>query len=216
MNGPTDRNTVGVKIEEGVPFDGLEPRYPMPRPAGVVAHVHPSGLNMGALVAGLEPYQRAALMGMSGHALHRMIMDQMELAHGSTITLKPAPDVDVIRGHEIAMTWHDEMEGTDMLDETAPPPLVTPTDPAGPPPQALSNHVNHRDFHPSYMRVGVRIDGVERKDLKWYDVRAGLAATVDGVMLKSETIEPFWRYPENRQQRRARERWEAKHKGRGE
>lgn len=168
---------------------------------------HPSELKMDALLAHLEPYQRLALAGMSGHALHRLIVEQMELANGSTITLKPGPDVDAIRGHEVEFIAMDELE-----------PATKPveTDPAGPPPQALSNHVNHRDFHPSYMRVGVRIDGVERKDLKWYDVRAGLACTTDGVMLKSETIEPFWRYPENRQQRRARERWEAKHKGRGQ
>lgn len=103
-------------------------------------------------------------------------------------------------------------EGKDetMLDETAPPPQVE-TDPAGPPPRALSNDVNHRHFHPSYMRVGVRIDGEERSDLKWYDCAAGRAITTAGVMIKSEAIEPFWRYPENRQQRRARERWEAKH-----
>ena len=196
---------------------------------------HPSELKMDALLAHLEPYQRLALAGMSGHQLHRTALEaaakvdgvpfaglepryirfsdgamldaNMNVVDGGAkITIHGYDPAEAIRGREITAIWHDEMEGTDMLDETAPPPQAIPTDPAGPPPQALSNHVNHRDFHPSYMRVGVRIDGVERKDLKWYDVRAGLAATTDGVMLKSETIEPFWRYPENRQQRRARER----------
>lgn len=99
-----------------------------------------------------------------------------------------------------------------MLDETAPPPLVTPTDPAGPPPRALSNNSTHRHFHPSYMRVGVRIDGQERNDIRWYDMDDGRAITTGGTMITSEAIEPFWRYAESRQMRRARERWEGKRK----
>lgn len=199
-------------VQEARDKFGLPPEGVVARP---LVHFAQSGGQLiealeGRAFDGLEP----RYIRFSDGAMLDANMNVVE--GGAKITVHGYDPAEAIRGYEIDMVWHDEMEGNDMLDETAPPPLVTPTDPAGPPPRALSNNVNHRDFHPSYMRVGVRIDGVERKDLKWYDVRAGLAATTDGVMLKSDTIEPFWRYPENRQQRRARERWEAKHKGRGQ
>lgn len=194
-----------------------------PRQVAVIGHAHPSGLNAAALVrfaqSGgqiIEALEGKAYDGLEPRYIRfsdgAMLDANMKVVEGGAkITVRGYDPAEAIRGHEIDMVWHDEMEGTDMLDETAPPPLVTPTDPAGPPPRALSNNVNHRHFHPSYMRVGVRIDGKERKDLKWYDADAGQAITTEGVMIRSDAIEPFWRYPENRQQRRARERWEAKH-----
>lgn len=84
------------------------------------------------------------------------------------------------------------------------------------PPRRLTNAPNHEWFHPSYSRVGVRIDGVERNDIKAYDAD-GKCYWVTGMDLKRDVpkfaleIEPYWRYAENRQQRRARERWEETH-----
>lgn len=184
---------------------------PKPRQVAVIGHVHPSNpaALTRALIAGLEPYQRAALLGMSGPAQIAFaqsmgqIAEVVDMTNGTSITFHPAPaDPDTIRGHELEFIAMDEL--------TEAP--AAPADPAGAPPRALSNNVTHRDFHPSYLRVGVRIDGVERNDIRWYDVAAGLASTTGGVMLKSEAIEPYWRYPESRQMRRARERWEGKRK----
>lgn len=92
--------------------------------------------------------------------------------------------------------------------------IATNTD-EPPPPLRLSNDPSHRDFHPSYGRVGVRIDGAERRDCIWYDAPAGRYLTLGtgrkGDHLLAHSIEPFWRWAESRQERRARERWEAKH-----
>ena len=83
------------------------------------------------------------------------------------------------------------------------------------PPVRLTNDPNHPDFHPSYPRVGVRIDGVERNDIKWYDSKQAMfrvtGMKMTDVPKLATVIEPYWRYPENRQQRRARERWEQTH-----
>ncbi len=83
-------------------------------------------------------------------------------------------------------------------------------------PFRLTNDPNHKDFHPSYMRVGVIIDDVQRNDIMWYDAPAlqyrtrGMKMT--DVPKLATKIEPYFRHPENRQQRRARERWEATHR----
>ena len=84
------------------------------------------------------------------------------------------------------------------------------------PPSRLSSDPNHADFHPSYRRVGVRIDGQELSCLIRYDVAAGRYWTRDkpDVVCVGE-IEPFWRWAESRQERRARERWDAKSGVRG-
>lgn len=76
-------------------------------------------------------------------------------------------------------------------------------------PQRLSLLTWHKDYRPDYSRVGVKLNGEERKDVQSYDVEARELETVHRQKLYG-TIEPFWRYPETRQQRRARERWEAK------
>lgn len=88
-----------------------------------------------------------------------------------------------------------------------------PGDPTeAPPPRRLSLRPNHKDFHPSYQRVGVRVDGVERTDLEWYDVEQRMFKRLGMYQNEhAENIEPYWRYPETRQMRRARQRWEAKH-----
>ncbi|RDV06394.1 hypothetical protein DXH95_02925 [Sphingorhabdus pulchriflava] len=93
------------------------------------------------------------------------------------------------------------------------------TDDNPPPPRRLSNKIGHRDFHPSYGRVGLRFDGQERTDVRYYNMDAGtpskhsnggMIETTSGEMLFGN-VEPYWRYAESRQQRHARERWEAKH-----
>lgn len=91
----------------------------------------------------------------------------------------------------------------ELVEQKTPPP-----DPAGPP-RRLTNVVTHPDYHPSYMRVGVKVDGEDRNDIHWYDQDAGVYATNARLQpVKSGFIETYWRYPETRQQRRARERWE--------
>jgi len=81
------------------------------------------------------------------------------------------------------------------------------------PPRRLTNVVSHRDFHISFMRVGLRIDGEERNDVHWYDADRGLYSLVGPeVSIREGVVEPFWRYPESRQNRRQRERWEASRK----
>lgn len=79
-------------------------------------------------------------------------------------------------------------------------------------PRRLSIDPNSPDFHPSYQRVGVKIDGVERNDLQWYDMDRKEYMTTNKTSHLAETIEPYWRYIETRQMRRARERWEGKRK----
>lgn len=80
------------------------------------------------------------------------------------------------------------------------------------PPSRLSIDPNSPDFHPSYVRVGVRVDGKEHNDLQWYDVKRLEYMTTDKTSHLAEFIEPYWRFAESRQQRRARERWEGKRK----
>ncbi len=80
------------------------------------------------------------------------------------------------------------------------------------PPRRLSIDINSPDYHPSYVRVGVRVDGKERNDLQWYDVDKLEYMTTAKTSHLAESIEPYWRYVESRQQRRARERWEGKHR----
>jgi hypothetical protein len=80
------------------------------------------------------------------------------------------------------------------------------------PPSRLSIDPNSPDFHPSYTRVGVRVDGKERNDLQWYDVKRLEYMTTDKTSHLATSIEPYWRFVESRQQRRARERWEGKRK----
>jgi hypothetical protein len=80
-------------------------------------------------------------------------------------------------------------------------------------PDRLSNESSHHDFRPDFTRVGVRVDGVERNDIIWYDQRLGRYRTTsdahDKDAVRFGTVEPYWRHAESRQQRRARERWEA-------
>lgn len=87
------------------------------------------------------------------------------------------------------------------------------TDNTPPPPPRLSSKMGHRDFHPCYSRVGIRFDEQERSDVREYDIthEPHMLITVRGEVLYG-VVEPYWRYAESRQQRRARERWEAKHR----
>lgn len=81
----------------------------------------------------------------------------------------------------------------------------------GNPPRRLSNQIGHPDYRPDFMRVGLRIDGKERTDVNRYDCDHLLYDTSCGRNFPAESIEPYWRYQETRQLRRARERWEKQH-----
>lgn len=83
------------------------------------------------------------------------------------------------------------------------------------PPRRLSSTLGHVSYRPDALRVGVKIDGKEATTCTWYDMDLK-AYRVQGDHEKhtrlAMTIEPYWRYPETRQLRRARERWEGKQK----
>ncbi len=82
------------------------------------------------------------------------------------------------------------------------------------PPARVSSDPNHRDFHPSCKRIAVLVDGVPRDDVHWYDAPGGVFRIVgDGRkgQLHSGQVVVYWRWPESRQERRARERWDSKH-----
>ncbi len=81
-----------------------------------------------------------------------------------------------------------------------------------PPPEVLSLDPNSPVFHPCYVRVGLRIDGVERNDIAYYNVRNKSYKTARDTSHLAETIEPYWRYQPSRQQRRAEERWKGPRK----
>lgn len=81
-------------------------------------------------------------------------------------------------------------------------------------PQKLSIWTSHPDYHPSYPRIGVKFNGVERNDIQWYDLAKRSVRLNKTNELLVGDIELFWRYPESRQQRRAREAWEKKKGGR--
>lgn len=86
------------------------------------------------------------------------------------------------------------------------------------PPARLCSDPNDRDFHPCYQRVGIRFAGEERRDVFRYDAEGGaiwLVTAKKGPPLLG-AVEPFWRWHESRQERRARERHDAKHRGRPE
>jgi hypothetical protein len=75
-------------------------------------------------------------------------------------------------------------------------------------PRKLSNDPLHKDFRPDFMRVGVRIDGVERNYVAWYDIDAGVYQRIGSdETYYTGKIEPFWRSPETRQDRRLLKRW---------
>lgn len=78
------------------------------------------------------------------------------------------------------------------------------------PPRKLSIWLSHPAYHPSYPRVGVKLNGVERNDVQWYDLDKQQLRIKDTNELLEGDIVAFWRYPETRQQRRARESWEKK------
>jgi hypothetical protein len=81
-----------------------------------------------------------------------------------------------------------------------------------PPPSKLSLDPNSEDFHPCYVRVGVRVDGEERNDIAYYNTSNLSYKTNRDTSHLATTIEPYWRYPPSRQVRRAEEAWERKHR----
>lgn len=76
-----------------------------------------------------------------------------------------------------------------------------------PPPRILSNESKSPHFHPCYTRVGVRIDGVDRNDISYYNMDDRSYKTAKNTSHLATAIEPYWRYSASRQQRRAEERW---------
>lgn len=94
-----------------------------------------------------------------------------------------------------------------MEDDTPPP-----VDPKTLPPRKLSSKIGHANYRPDAGRVGLKIDGIERNDIRFYDMDSNVYETTAGD-LKVGEIEPYWRYAESRQMRRARERWEGKNRG---
>jgi hypothetical protein len=78
------------------------------------------------------------------------------------------------------------------------------------PPEILSLEANSPDFHPCYVRVGVRIDGVERDDIAYYNTKNLSYKTILNTSHAAVVIEPYWRYIPSRQHRRAEERWNKK------
>lgn len=77
------------------------------------------------------------------------------------------------------------------------------------PPRKLSLVISHPYYRPDFARVGVKLDGQERNDVQTYNADTGRLETINRQVLHG-IIEPFWRYSESRQMRRARERWERK------
>lgn len=81
-------------------------------------------------------------------------------------------------------------------------------------PRRLSSDINHPEYHPSYSRVGVLINGEPRGNVVFYDMdlRVYRVRGFPKVDHQALDIQPFWRREsESRQERRARERWELKH-----
>lgn len=86
------------------------------------------------------------------------------------------------------------------------------------PPARVSSNPNHPDFHPSFKRIGVLVDGQPRTDVFWYDAPGGRFRVIGdgaGGPVREGQVAVFWRWQESRQERRARERWDAKH-GKGQ
>ncbi len=75
------------------------------------------------------------------------------------------------------------------------------------PPAVLSIDPNSKDFHPCYVRVGVRIDGEERNNIQYYNLNDLSYMTTDNTSHLAKEIDPYWRYQPSRQQRRAEARW---------
>jgi len=98
----------------------------------------------------------------------------------------------------------DEIRGTKVdyviIDELHP----------APPPRVLSIEMTSPHFHPCYVRVGVRIDGHERNDIAYYNMDDMSYKTERDTSHLAVSIEPYWRYPASRQQRRAEERFKAR------
>lgn len=82
------------------------------------------------------------------------------------------------------------------------------------PPARVSGDPNHPDYHPSCARIGVLVDGAAMPGVHWYDAQAGRFRIVSegrkGPVHEGQ-VTVFWKWQESRQERRARERWDAKH-----
>lgn len=80
------------------------------------------------------------------------------------------------------------------------------------PPVCASSRANDPDFHPSCARIGVYVDGVRAPDCFRYDARRGRWWSVnEPELVRFGEVTVQWLWEETRQQRRARESWDAKH-----
>lgn len=86
------------------------------------------------------------------------------------------------------------------------------------PPARVSSDPGHPDFHPSCHRIGVLVDGKLDRRVTFYDARLNRYRLLNdgrrGPEREATRVDVFWLRPESRQERRARERWDAKHRGR--
>lgn len=79
------------------------------------------------------------------------------------------------------------------------------------PPARLASRHNHADYHPCYPRVGLRVNGEERSDVIEYDRASRRVRLRDDRLFLDVEVEPYWRRPASRQERRLSERYDAKH-----
>lgn len=79
------------------------------------------------------------------------------------------------------------------------------------PPRILSSDIREKGYHPSCLRVGVKVNGEVKNNVTAYDQDKGEVTYQGSHVVAGVTIETYWRYPESRQQRRARQRWETEH-----
>lgn len=115
--------------------------------------------------------------------------------------------IGVQAAHLLATAGHEAMPmelagGLIVIDEASDMPLDFDAVP-----RKLSNDPLHADFRPDFMRVGVRIDGQERMNIAWYDADRLVWKSISGTTYSAESIEPFWRSPATRQDRRLLKRW---------
>lgn len=78
------------------------------------------------------------------------------------------------------------------------------------PPRILAIDLKSPHYHPCYCRVGVRVDGVERNDIAYYNMDDLSYMTQHKTSHLATSIEPYWRYQASRQQRRAEARHRSK------
>jgi len=126
-------------------------------------------------------------------------MEQRPRQSGKTLLIKQAVATALARGERVinAATGNEIVDAENLSGEQKPP-------------RRLSLEPMSPDFHPCYIRVGVRIDGEERKDIAYYNMDDLSYKTERDTSHLATSIEPYWRYQPSRQQRRAEERFKRR------